>query len=187
MALIEIIFIRHGEASNAWGDHLDPGLSENGHLQSADLLKHKELQNLEDFCFISSPKSRAIETGKPLADKFGKKLNIDEIFIEIPSKNIAQDKKQDWLKSIIQTKRDDLPDFIESWSDDIYLKSKSFKENTIVFTHFMVINALLSRLAKKNTLMYFYPNYTSVVKVGIKNNAFEYFSTEENKKTSINL
>ena len=111
----------------------------------------------------------------------------DEIFIEIPSKNIVQDKKQDWLKSIIQTKRDDLPDFIESWSDDIYLKSKSFKENTIVFTHFMVINALLSRLAKKNTLMYFYPNYTSVVKVGIKNNAFEYFSTEENKKTSINL
>ena len=51
----------------------------------------------------------------------------------------------------------------------------------------MVINALLSRLAKKNTLMYFYPNYTSVVKVGIKNNVFEYFSTEENKKTSINL
>ena len=101
--------------------------------------------------------------------------------------SLAQDKKQDWLKSIIQTKRDDLPDFIESWSDDIYLKSKSFKENTIVFTHFMVINALLSRLAKKNTLMYFYPNYTSVVKVGIKNNAFEYFSTEENKKTSINL
>ena len=76
MALIEIIFIRHGEASNAWGDHPDPGLSENGHLQSADLLKHKELQNLEDFCFISSPKSRALMTASPLEQEYKKDVQL---------------------------------------------------------------------------------------------------------------
>ena len=51
----------------------------------------------------------------------------------------------------------------------------------------MVINALLSRLAKKDTIMYFYPNYTSVIKIWIKDNEFKYFSTEDSEKTSINL
>ena len=187
MSQIKIIFIRHGEASDAWGDHSDPSLSDNGLLQSNNLLNHEELQNLEDFSFISSPKSRAIETGKPLAKKFDKKLNIDDVFIEIPSKDITQDKKQEWLTNIIQTKKDNLPDFIQSWSDDIYFKTKSFKKNTIIFTHFMVINALLSKLSNEDTLMYFYPDYTSVIKIGIKNNEFEYFLIEDSKKTSINL
>ena len=187
MSQIEIIFIRHGEASDAWGDHLDPGLSNNGILQANNLLNHKELQNLKDFSFMSSPKSRAIETGKPLAKKFDKKLNIDEVFIEIPSKDIAQEKKQEWLKNIVQTKIDNLPDFIQSWSDDIYFKTKSLEQNTIIFTHFMVINALLSKLSNKDTLMYFYPDYTSVIKIVIRNNEFEYFLTEDSKKTSINL
>ena len=187
MSQIEIIFIRHGEASDAWGDHSDPGLSDKGLMQSNNLLNHVELQNLGDFSFISSPKSRAIETGKPLAKKFNKKLKIDEVFIEIPSKDIAQEKKQEWLKNIVQTKKDSLPDFIKSWSDDIYSKTKSFKRNTIIFTHFMVINALLSKLSNEDTLMYFYPDYTSVIKIGIKNNEFEYFLTEDSKKTSINL
>ena len=51
----------------------------------------------------------------------------------------------------------------------------------------MVINALLSKLSNKDTLMYFYPDYTSVIKIGIRNNEFEYFLTEDSKKTSINL
>ena len=187
MSQIEIIFVRHAEAESYWGNLSDPGLSDNGYLQSTNLLKHKELQNLEDFSFVSSPKSRAVETAKPLAKKFDKKLNIDEVFIEIPSKDITQNQKQEWLKKIIKTKRDKLPNIIKSWSNKIYFKSKSYKENTIIFTHFMVINALLSKLAKKDTIMYFYPNYTSVIKIWIKDNEFKYFSTEDSEKTSINL
>ena len=187
MSQIEIIFVRHAEADGSWGNLSDPSLSDNGYLQSTNLLKHKELQNLEDFSFVSSPKSRAIETAKPLAKKFDKKLNIDDVFIEIPSKDITQNQKQEWLKKIIKTKRDKLPNIIKSWSNKIYFKSKSYKENTIIFTHFMVINVLLSKLAKKNTIMYFYPNYTSVIKIWIKDNEFKYFSTEDSEKTSINL
>jgi broad specificity phosphatase PhoE len=94
MSQIEIIFIRHGEASDAWGDHLDPGLSDNGILQANNLLNHKELQNLKDFSFISSPKSRAIETGKPLAKKFDKKLNIDEVLLKYHQKILLKKKSK---------------------------------------------------------------------------------------------
>ena len=55
--------------------------------------------------FISSPKLRAIETAKPIANKFNKEINIDETFIEIPSENIEMDQKQDWLKQMVQKEK----------------------------------------------------------------------------------
>ena len=58
---------------------------------------------LEDYFFISSPKLRAIETAKPLAKKFNKKVKIDNCFIEIPAEGIKPDKKQEWLEQIVQT------------------------------------------------------------------------------------
>ena len=86
MSQFEIIFVRHGEAESSFGTHPDPALSKNGIKQSIKLIEHNELQSLEEFIFISSPKLRAIETAKPIANKFDKKIDIDETFIEIPSK-----------------------------------------------------------------------------------------------------
>ena len=37
MSEIKLIFIRHGEAANAWGNHPDPGLSDKGILQAKNL------------------------------------------------------------------------------------------------------------------------------------------------------
>ena len=102
MSQIEIIFIRHGEASDAWGDHLDPGLSDNGILQANNLLNHKELQNLKDFSFMSSPKSRAIETGKPLAKKFDKKLKKETDLL----KEVKLVLNKDILKELSNIKSD---------------------------------------------------------------------------------
>tara|TARA_B100001029_G_C14916611_1_gene369585 strand:+ start:57 stop:620 length:564 start_codon:yes stop_codon:yes gene_type:complete len=187
MSQIEIIFIRHGEAANRWGDHPNPGLSKKGIVQSNNLLKHKELQHLEKYSFLSSPKLRAIETAEPLAKKFNKEVVIDDTFIEIPSDNIKSNDKQKWLEEIIKCKNNDLPNFVKSWKRNIFDKTQSFNINVVIFSHFMVINALVSALAKTDKLLYFYPDYTSVVKIVMKDTKFDYFKIEGNKKTSINL
>ena len=112
MASIEVIFIRHAEASSSWGDHHDPGLSDTGIAQSKKLINRPELKRLDDYSFISSPKLRAVETARPLAKKFKKKLIIENIFTEIPSPNIEPENKQDWLKNILQMNKNDLPEKI---------------------------------------------------------------------------
>ena len=155
MSQIEIIFIRHGEAANRWGDHPNPGLSKKGIVQSNNLLKHKELQHLEKYSFLSSPKLRAIETAEPLAKKFNKEVVIDDTFIEIPSDNIKSNDKQKWLEEIIKCKNNDLPNFVKSWKRNIFDKTQSFNINVVIFSHFMVINALVSALAKTDKLLYF--------------------------------
>ena len=187
MSSIQVIFIRHAEASNSWGNHPDPGLSDNGKNQSTELINHPELIELDDYSFISSPKLRAIETAKPLAEKFKKELIIENIFTEIPSLNIEPDKKQEWLKNILQMNKNDLPENITKWKDNIISKTKAFSQDSVVFTHFIVINALLSELNSETKLLYFYPDYTSIVKITIEDGEFRNFSIDKDKKTFINL
>ena len=83
----------------------DPGLSKTGISQSNNLLTNKNLESLEDYSFVSSPKLRAIETAKPLVKKFNKELKIDNDFIEIPSENIDLKDRQDWIQKIIKTNK----------------------------------------------------------------------------------
>ena len=187
MASIEVIFIRHAEACSSWGDHPDPGLSDNGIAQSKKLINRPELKRLDDYSFISSPKLRAINTARPLAKKFEKELIIENIFTEIPSPNIEPENKQDWLKNILQMNKNDLPEKIVKWKDNIISKTKALSQDSVVFTHFMVINALLSELNSKTKLLYFYPDYTSIVKITIEDGEFINFSIDKDKKTFINL
>ena len=77
MSEISIILIRHGEASAAWGDDPDPGLSERGISQASKLTTIKDLDQLDGYDFISSPKSRAVMTATPLIKKYNKNLKID--------------------------------------------------------------------------------------------------------------
>ena len=187
MASIEVIFIRHAEASSSWGDHHDPGLSDTGKAQSKKLINRPELKQLDDYSFISSPKLRAVETARPLAQKFKKELIIENIFTEIPSPNIEPENKQEWLKNILQMNKNDLPENIAKWKDNIISKTKAFSQDSVIFTHFMVINALLSELNSETKLLYFYPDYTSIVKITIEDGEFINFSIDKDKKTFINL
>ena len=187
MSQFEIIFVRHGEAESSFGTHPDPALSKNGVEQSLKLIHHDQLQSLEDFIFISSPKLRAIETARPIANKFNKEIKIDETFIEIPTENIEMDQKQNWLKQLVQKEKKQLPSNIKLWEKNIYEKIKGFRQNTIIFSHFMVINSILSTLSNHNHLLYFYPGYSSITKIINIDGKLNHFLCEGSKKTFINL
>ena len=187
MASIEVIFIRHAEASSSWGDHHDPGLSDTGIAQSKKLINRPELKQLDGYSFISSPKLRAVETARPLAKKFKKELIIENIFTEIQSPNIEPENKQGWLKNILQMNKNDLPENIAKWKDNIISKTKAFSQDSVIFTHFMVINALISEITSSDTLLYFHPGYTSIVKIKIAKNKIQSFLIQESEKTHINI
>ena len=187
MSQFEIIFVRHGEAESSFGTHPDPGLSKNGLAQSLKLIGHHDLQSLEEFIFISSPKLRAIETAKPIANKFNKTIKIDKTFIEIPTEKIQFSQKQEWLNQIVKKEKTQLPKDIKLWEKNIFSKLQEIKKSTIIFTHFMVINSVLSELAKSKRIIYFYPGYTSLTKITKVDGEIKYFQCEDNEKTFINI
>jgi len=54
MSQINIILIRHGEASASWGDDPDPGLSQLGENQAIELIDNNELLFLKNYPWIKS-------------------------------------------------------------------------------------------------------------------------------------
>ena len=94
MSEINLLLVRHGEASESWGKHPDPGLSELGIKQSASLINNEMLKSLDSYNFVSSPKSRAKMTAEPLIKKFNKELIINNAYSEIPSDDIDNSQKK---------------------------------------------------------------------------------------------
>ena len=187
MAIHTILLIRHGEASASWGDHADPGLSDNGKKQADELTNSLRAEDLSEFNFISSPKLRAIQTAQPLAEQYEKNLDIHHAFSEIPSHDIPNKEKQDWLRKIMSEEMSALPDQVKLWHQEIMETIYSLEENSIIFCHFMVINAIVASALRHNELLYFYPNYTSCSRLLIKDSKIEEIILGDDKKTLINL
>lgn len=187
MSEINLLLVRHGEAAENWGTHPDPGLSDRGIQQSTSLLDNNMVKTLDSFTFVSSPKLRARMTAEPLIKKFNKKLIIDDTYSEIPSTNIENSKKKAWLKDIMNSDIKDLPKFVEIWRNKIINHTVSIHQDTIIFTHFMVVNALLSSLLNKKQIMCFYPDYVSISKVTFNNDEVKSITIGDEKKTLINL
>lgn len=187
MSEISIILVRHGEASASWGDDPDPGLSKIGIDQANKLIDNKNLPYLLEYDFVSSPKSRALMTAAPLINKYSKNLITDETFTEIPSTGIKPQNKKDWLSEIVTMKLSDLPDEVNEWRLMLIEKIFETKKNTIVFSHFMVINALVAELTKSDTLLCFYPDYTSITKIIVEDNKVKDLYIGNERKTLINL
>ena len=112
---------------------------------------------------------------------------IDESFIEIPSSNIELNQKQEWLKKIIKMKKKDLPMLIQQWHKNIFFNISNIKKDTIIFTHFMVINSVVSDFVKADSIMHFFPDYTSITKVVLENGYIKDCKIGGNQKTDINL
>jgi probable phosphoglycerate mutase len=187
MSDISIILIRHGEAAASWSKDPDPGLSDNGHEQAESLLIRHCYQDLSGYQFISSPKLRAIETSNFLAKKFSKDVKTNSTYSEIPSTGILMKDKMEWLGSISSMPIEDLPLEVAAWRKEIITSLLSIKNNTIIFSHFMVMNVLASYANGEQRLLSFYPDYTSFIKIVLRNGSIYSIEFDKEKKTKINI
>jgi hypothetical protein len=80
-----------------------------------------------------------------------------------------------------------LPTIVSNWRDRILSKVLTLNKDTIIFTHFMVINSIIGKLVDNPTLLYFYPDYTSITKIIIEDGIVKEFYVGGEKKTPINL
>ena len=163
--LFTIYLIRHGEANASWDKDRDPGLSTKGKSQSEILSKELFLKVPQDIRIFSSPLLRAKETAIPLLKKINSKLEINNSFREIPSPGLSLDKRKKWLKKLFDKRIDELKGPQLHWYNEIIETIKLIEEDTIVFTHFMVINCLVSFINKTQSFVTFYPDNCSVLEI----------------------
>ena len=80
-----------------------------------------------------------------------------------------------------------LPETVKLWQNNIMSGLLNINSDAIIFSHFMVINAIAASVLKNNKLLYFYPDYTSCTRLSVEDNQIIEIILGDDKKTLINL
>ena len=192
--MINIFLIRHGKASSGWSS-LDPALDSFGEQQSKELIKKLLNYELDSYDIFSSPLLRCKQTSLPLSRFSNKKINIERRVSEIPSPISDLNKRVVWLQRVLPLNWSELINDKDSltsglnynlWRSDIMDFLYSLKNDSFIFTHFVVINSIISFLNKNEKVVFFNPDNTSVTHLTFDGEFMKIISLGEQSITKVN-
>ncbi|MBX3483524.1 histidine phosphatase family protein [Phenylobacterium sp.] len=165
--MARLYLIRHGKPSSGWGGHDDdPGLDETGQGQARAardwLLSRPEAERPRRV--VSSPLRRCRETAGPTAEALGVQAEIDPIVGEIATPSgLSAEARPAWLRKAFegtwQAIEGDLD--YDAWRADI-VAALAKRGHTAVFSHYVAINAAVSRLLGVDEVLAFRPDHASI-------------------------
>ena len=165
--MARLYLIRHGRPSSTWGGHDDdPGLDEAG-LEQARAARDWLLARPpgeRPTLVVSSPLRRCRETAVPTAEALGVEIEVDPVVGEIPTpKALSGAERPAWLRNAFQGTwaaiQGDMD--YDAWRGDI-VTSLARRGNTAVFSHYVAINAAVSRLLGVDEVLAFRPDHCSI-------------------------
>ena len=154
-----IYFVRHGEAAASWGEHPDPGLSDKGWIQAeagAQRLNALPIQNA-----LTSPMQRCRDTASAFADISSLVPTVEPRVTEIPTPENCGDRRT-WLRDLMAGRWSDAPPTVAAWREALLQTVHDLPDETVVFSHFIAINAIVGFLSESPSVTVFRPNYCSI-------------------------
>jgi len=180
-----IYLVRHGEAAASWGEDPDPGLSKLGQQQAREAAYSLASGTLQDCLLVSSPLARARETAEPLAASLAKPVAIDSVFREVPSP-VPLEQRQAWLRQFMTQQWHEQPEALQQWRTAILDTLSAVRETTIVFTHFLVINAVVGSVMERPETLCCWPANGSITTLSAESGALKLESLGEQLQTHVN-
>ncbi|MBL8773424.1 MAG: histidine phosphatase family protein [Phenylobacterium sp.] len=165
--MARLYLIRHGRPSSTWGGHDDdPGLDETGQGQARaarDWLLSRP-QDERPRLVVSSPLRRCRETAEPTAQALGVTIEVDPVVGEIPTPSgLSAAERPAWLRRAFEGVWSDIRGDLDydAWRGEI-VESLSRRGHTAVFSHYVAINAAVSRLLGVDQVLAFRPDHCSI-------------------------
>ncbi len=181
--MVSIYLVRHGEAAAKWGEDPDPGLSALGRQQAQQV--RDKLESSANMKIVSSPLLRAQETALPLVNVLRESMTIDETYREIPSPVGIKD-RPGWLRGFMKQNWEEQGPEIQQWSDTIWSSLFEVDGDIAIFTHFMVINAVVSRLTDAAATVCCVPDNGSITHLHLEGHALKLVELGHQHKTLVN-
>jgi broad specificity phosphatase PhoE len=182
---MDFFLVRHGEAAASWGQASDPGLSELG-LQQAERAAKALLHRLPvDSQLVSSPLTRARQTAAPLATLLDQPVQLMDVFREIPAP-VPNPQRQSWLREFMQQRWPEQPEELRGWREEALQQLLALRRPAAVFTHFMVINAIVGQLLGREETLCFYPDNASITHLRCTGASLEVVALGDEMQTVVN-
>lgn len=155
-----IYLVRHGQAAAGYSEDPDPGLSDLGRTQSETAAASLCAARPERI--LSSPLKRALETAEPYAQIVEQPIILEPRVSEIPSPNLSVSERGAWLQGIMQGQWSNQSTTLKAWQASLVDVLMEAEEDTVIFSHFVAINALVSAVTKNDDVLVFRPDNASI-------------------------
>ncbi|CBS91455.1 putative Phosphoglycerate mutase (plasmid) [Azospirillum lipoferum 4B] len=168
--MTRIFMIRHGKSAAGFDEALDADLSELGHRQAA-IAAAAVARRLPPMPIIASPFQRARSTAEPLARAWRQPMAISPEITEIPTpphlgeENLAA--RRPWLTAIMASRYGNLGDDIEIWRQSLIDFVANTKQDSILFTHYLTINAIVGAAQNDDRVALCDPGYCTVTELEV--------------------
>lgn len=171
-----IYMIRHGLAAAGWGADPDPGLSETGQSQAEAVATEivEMAGGNAPLPLMTSPLKRCRETSIPLARLWSAVPVVEAAVSEIPSPTQDLDERARWLRRVMpgtwsDIAKDDASGDVDftGWRDDLVKRLTQITEDTVVFSHFIAINAAVGGATGDDRVVCFRPDNCSVTQFDV--------------------
>jgi len=144
--MTRVYMVRHGRAAAGWNVDPDPGLDELGRSQALQVASR--LSSLGPLPVISSPLLRCQQTAFPLATAWQQTVTIEALVGEIPSPaGFALENRVDWLREAMAGTWEQVAqtsgEHYRSYRNDVAQFVQSIRVDTVIFSHFIAINAVI--------------------------------------------
>ena len=140
--MTRLYLVRHGRAAAGWNTDPDPGLDELGASQAS--MVAERLRPLGPLPVLTSPLRRCRETAAPLAAAWGVEAVVDPAVAEIPSPaGVPIEDRVEWLRRAMAGSWTDLGERYTAFRDGVARRLSSVGRDTVVFSHFVAINAAI--------------------------------------------
>ena len=179
MAGVELLFVRHAlpaRVEREDGTPADPHLADLGHRQVAALVEFLAAEQDPPAAVYASPMRRAMETARPLADRLGVEVRLDDDLAEfdreasayVPIEELRASGHPAWKAMIDGSYWDsiDLPAFQAKVTAAAERIVEERAGSTVaVVTHGGVINMYVAGLLGLAPAVFFDPTYASISRV----------------------
>ena len=182
--MAKIYLVRHGQAASGWGLEKDPGLDDLGRSQAQTAAR--KLATLGPFPIISSPRARARETAMPLARLWNLKPTIEKRVGEIRFPCETPADRIQWLKEVMVDQWQNLDPDLHQWRREVIEALLTIETDTVVFTHYIAINAAVGHAIDDERIVSFSPDNASISVLETDGNKLCLVARGEEASTRVN-
>jgi broad specificity phosphatase PhoE len=146
-----LYLVRHGRATGGFGDDPDPGLDDHGRQQAESMAA--TLAPLGPLPMMTSPLRRARDTAEPLERHWNTMAIVDPGVGEVPAPSDDLAEREAWIRQAMGQTWAGLGPRYTSWRTMVTELLLRIREDTVVVSHFVAINAVIGHATGDDRVM----------------------------------
>jgi len=187
-----LYLIRHAKPAASWGQDPDPGLDPTGIAQAAATAHELIARVARRLPVLTSPLRRCRETAVPLEREWQTSAAIFPAVAEIPAPPLGLAERHEWLlaamagswQNMQATAPPNSPDY-HAWRSGLLQALTALRQDTVIYTHFIAINAVVGAARGLDEVVCFRPDHASTTIIDTDGEQLQIIATGREAATSV--